>query len=69
MEVESEYISIEEAARRSGVARKTLYNRISKKTLTSEQGLCRNGGRRLINWPKFEAKVLNADASGEASKR
>ncbi len=69
MKIESEYISIPETARRSGVARKTLYNRISQKTLTSEQGLCRNGRRRLINWPIFEAKVLNADASGEASKR
>jgi hypothetical protein len=64
----SEYISIDEAARRSGVAPKTLYNRISQGTLTSEQGLCRNGRRRLINWPIFEAKVLNAD-SGEASQR
>jgi hypothetical protein len=66
--MESEYISIEEAARRSGVAPKALYNRISQRTLTSEQGLCRNGRRRLINWPIFEARVLNAD-SGEASQR
>lgn len=67
--MESEYVSIGEAARRSGVAPKTLYNRISLGTLTREQGLCRNGRRRLINWPLFEAKVLNADASGEASQR
>jgi hypothetical protein len=66
--MESEYVSISEAARRSGVAPKTLYNRISQRTLTREQGLCRNGRRRLINWPVFEAKVLNAD-SGEASQR
>jgi hypothetical protein len=67
--MESEYLSIVEAARRSGVAPKTLYNRISQGTLTSEQGLCRNGRRRLINWPIFEAKVLNAEADGEASHR
>jgi hypothetical protein len=67
--MESEYVSIDEAARRSGVASKTLYNRISQGTLTHDEGVCRNGRRRLINWPIFEAKVLNADASGKASKR
>ena len=64
--MESEYVSISEAARRSGVAPKTLYNRISQRTLTPEQGLCRNGRLRLTNWPIFEAKVLNAE-NGEAS--
>jgi excisionase family DNA binding protein len=58
--MESEYVSIREAARRAGIAVKTIYNWISSGRLTREQGLCSAGRRRLINWPVFEAKVLNA---------
>jgi hypothetical protein len=67
--MESEYVSISEAARRAGIAVKTLYNWISLGCLTRAHGLCQAGRRRLINWPVFEAKVLNAGVDGEASQR
>lgn len=59
--MESEYVSIGEAAERAKIARKTLYNWISSRRLTAEQGLSRAGRRRLINWPVFEEKVLKAE--------
>ncbi|HUO04644.1 MAG TPA: helix-turn-helix domain-containing protein [Candidatus Binataceae bacterium] len=58
--MKSEYVSIREAADRARIAPKTIYNWISKGRLTVEQGLARAGGRRLINWPLFEEKVLKA---------
>jgi hypothetical protein len=58
--MDTEYVSIGEAARCADIAVKTLYNWINLGRLTREHGLCRAGRRRLINWPVFEAKVLNA---------
>jgi predicted DNA-binding transcriptional regulator AlpA len=67
MEVESEYISIPETARRAGIAPKTIYNWISARRLTRNHGLGHAGRRRIINWPVFEATFLNGDEHGEAS--
>ena len=61
--MDSEYISITETSRRTSVAPKTLYNWISAGRLKSDHGLARAGRRRLINWPVFEAKFLNVDAT------
>jgi predicted DNA-binding transcriptional regulator AlpA len=67
--MESEYISIPETARRAGIAPKTIYNWISAGRLTRDHGLGHAGRRRIINWPVFEAKLLNGFESGKASQR
>jgi hypothetical protein len=63
--MESAYISIPETARRVRIASKTIDNWISAGRLTREHGLGHAGRRRIINWPVFEAAVLNAPATAK----
>ncbi len=56
--MESEFLSIAEAAARAKISRKTFYNWISSGRLGPKEGLCRFGRRVLINWPVFVAQVL-----------
>lgn len=53
-------ISLDEAARRIGVRKNTLYNWISSGKLGAEQGLCTIGvgRRRMIDWPLFQTAMV-----------
>ena len=59
---EPEYITIKEAARRSSLSPRTLYNLISSGRLTYKHGLRRPGGNGAskIHWPTFKANYLDA---------
>jgi hypothetical protein len=66
--VESEFLTIVEAANRAKMSPKTFYNWISAGRLGREKGLRRCGRRVLIEWAVFEAQVLRG-ADGIAANR
>lgn len=52
------YVTVAEAARRSGRKPKTLLNWIYTGKLGSCQGLCRIMGEPIIHWATFEAAMI-----------
>jgi len=53
-----EYISLAECARRATIKMPTLWNWISQGKVSKDQGLCRIGGKRAIDWAMFEATMI-----------
>jgi len=58
VQFEPKYVTIGEAARRVGRAKKTLQNWIADGKLRGAQGLYYLNGRPMIEWAIFEAAFL-----------
>jgi hypothetical protein len=61
-----DYLNITEAADRSRLAVKTIYNWISLGRLGAREGVCHVGRKVVIHWPTFEAAVMRRGPNGVA---